>query len=151
MICIFHLLSDDPDGPARCWAVTGLLLRMAQSVSAFIRVTHTLTLCNRLDYVRDIPVYSFERELTTALDRKTSLFEQNPKEHRRRARLWWEIAFFDRIQSLFYGRPTGINSACVLYTKLQFKGLTRFLETDNVTAPCQKKIPRNQTVGPQLP
>jgi hypothetical protein len=118
MICIFHLLSDDPDGPARCWAVTGLLLRMAQSVSAFIHVAHTLTLWDRLDYVCNILVHSFEQELTAALDRKTSLFEQNPKEHRRRARLWWEIAFFDRIQSLFYGRPTGINSACVLCAKL---------------------------------
>ena len=33
MVCLFHLYSDDPDGPARCWATVGLLLRMAQSVN----------------------------------------------------------------------------------------------------------------------
>ena len=29
---MFHLLSDDPDGPARCWASTGTLIRIAQAV-----------------------------------------------------------------------------------------------------------------------
>ncbi|PVG02755.1 hypothetical protein CPB86DRAFT_780172 [Serendipita vermifera] len=81
MICIFHLFCDDPDGPARCWATTGLLLRMAQSVYDIV---------------------------STIEDRNTSLLQQSQKESRRRPRLWWEIAFFDRMQSLFYGRPTGI-------------------------------------------
>lgn len=29
---MFHLLSDDPDGPARCWTSTGTLIRIAQAV-----------------------------------------------------------------------------------------------------------------------
>lgn len=74
-ICLFHLFSDDPDGPSRCWGITGLVLRLAQSVG---------------------------------LHRKNTVFEQNPKEYTRRSRLWWEISFLDRIQSLFYGRPSGI-------------------------------------------
>ncbi|KAG8872156.1 hypothetical protein FRC20_009718 [Serendipita sp. 405] len=77
MTCAFHLFSDDPDGPARSWATTGLLLRMAQS---------------------------------TGLHRKNPIFDQRPKERQRRSRLWWEIVCLDRIQSLFYGRPTSIDN-----------------------------------------
>ncbi|KAG8832049.1 hypothetical protein FRC17_002159 [Serendipita sp. 399] len=38
------------------------------------------------------------------------IFDQNPKERQRRSRLWWEIVFLDRTQSLFYGRPTAVDS-----------------------------------------
>jgi hypothetical protein len=110
MICIFHLFSDDPDGPARCWGTTGLLLRMAQSVRGFssgIHIDRRLTEIHRLDCV-SAPKYYTINYVSQLEDRNNSLVQQNQKESRRRPRLWWEIAFFDRMQSLFYGRPTGI-------------------------------------------
>ena len=36
VVCMFHLLSDDPDGPARCWATTGVVIRMAQAVRPYL-------------------------------------------------------------------------------------------------------------------
>lgn len=38
VVCMFHLLSDDPDGPARCWACTGTLIRIAQAVRSHLFV-----------------------------------------------------------------------------------------------------------------
>ncbi|CAG7845937.1 SubName: Full=Uncharacterized protein {ECO:0000313/EMBL:CCA77995.1} [Serendipita indica DSM 11827] len=77
LVCLFHLYADDPDGPARCFATTGLLLRLGQSLG---------------------------------LHRKNPIFESNVKERRRRSRIWWEIVFLDRMQSLFYGRPSAIDN-----------------------------------------
>ena len=44
VVCMFHLLSDDPDGPARCWASTGTLIRIAQAVRPHPFGDITLTL-----------------------------------------------------------------------------------------------------------
>lgn len=66
---------------------------------------------DRLDSVCYFSCLYGREILTVYTDRKNTVFEQNPKEHARRARLWWEVAFLDRIQSLFYGRPSGITAS----------------------------------------